>query len=515
MSIVQGKNIALTGTLVHMKRSEASKALEELGASVGSLTRSTDILIYGNKAGSKLQKAQRMGVETRNEDWLVALLAGEDPDAGDELTGALADYMERVEEVVEKLRNDPRVRVSYYRAPGVSSTTLTKVAESWGVEAFSEGIENFYRQCNGFQLTWIGVNHPSAKDYGYINLPSETQHPTSWVMEQIPWDLGGKIWVLPIEDALNRTKPYVSFAYDVVPHDEERQAHGKTWVGEELERALRLVEFAHDYYPAAFLIEEGDPNPSVLIGDDHGAGWEDVSTYSFAGYLETLLEHYGHVTARRSYGDNEFDFDTFLPAPVTAEVGDTFSVEILSVEDVDLIESRARRIASRYDTYYKEIAKHLDIGDRSSRDAIEVCRDIAEATASLKDVDMKVVKKIGTRIYVKKPGKGTVHAALFGTLEEPGKLVTAKIETLFDATKQGKYNVAADMGSIAHALFGKEGIESMGVKIVSKSGRKKRVTTVEFLVPSELAPEPGASLTSDICPNGFTERDGAYVWNQT
>ncbi len=70
-----GKTYVITGTLNQMSRSEAKSALQALGAKVsGSVSIKTDYLIAGEKAGSKLTKAQDLGVEILSEDELLTLL---------------------------------------------------------------------------------------------------------------------------------------------------------------------------------------------------------------------------------------------------------------------------------------------------------------------------------------------------------------------------------------------------------------------------------------------------------
>lgn len=70
-----GKTIVLTGTLEHFTRPELSEKLEGLGAKVtGSVSKKTDLLIAGESAGSKLTKAQSLGIEIWDEAQLLATL---------------------------------------------------------------------------------------------------------------------------------------------------------------------------------------------------------------------------------------------------------------------------------------------------------------------------------------------------------------------------------------------------------------------------------------------------------
>jgi DNA ligase (NAD+) len=75
-----GKTIVLTGTLSRMSRTEEKQQLQKLGAKVaGSVSKKTDLVIAGEAAGSKLEKAESLGVETMDEqaflDWLQELSA--------------------------------------------------------------------------------------------------------------------------------------------------------------------------------------------------------------------------------------------------------------------------------------------------------------------------------------------------------------------------------------------------------------------------------------------------------
>lgn len=74
-SLFYGKTVVLTGTLQNMTRNEAEEKLETLGAKVtNSVTKNTDYLIAGEKAGSKLNKAQNLGVTVITEGEFIRQL---------------------------------------------------------------------------------------------------------------------------------------------------------------------------------------------------------------------------------------------------------------------------------------------------------------------------------------------------------------------------------------------------------------------------------------------------------
>ena len=63
-SHLNGKRVVLTGTLSGLSREEAKEKLEALGARVmGSMSKNTDLVIAGENPGSKLEKAERLGIK--------------------------------------------------------------------------------------------------------------------------------------------------------------------------------------------------------------------------------------------------------------------------------------------------------------------------------------------------------------------------------------------------------------------------------------------------------------------
>ncbi|HFH7006338.1 TPA: NAD-dependent DNA ligase LigA [Streptococcus agalactiae] len=71
---LSGLTVVLTGKLEKMTRNEAKEKLQNLGTKVtGSVSKKTDLIVAGSDAGSKLTKAQDLGITIQDEDWLLNL----------------------------------------------------------------------------------------------------------------------------------------------------------------------------------------------------------------------------------------------------------------------------------------------------------------------------------------------------------------------------------------------------------------------------------------------------------
>ncbi len=73
--VLSGETVVLTGVLEHYKRGEATKLLENLGAVVVSaVTKKTTLVVFGDDAGSKLAKAEKLGIKLMSETEFIGLL---------------------------------------------------------------------------------------------------------------------------------------------------------------------------------------------------------------------------------------------------------------------------------------------------------------------------------------------------------------------------------------------------------------------------------------------------------
>ena len=88
-TLFQGQTAVITGTLPSMDRDEARKLIEENGGKVsGSVSKKTSWVLAGDAAGSKLTKANELGIPVHDEAWLLAQIAAADSDAGNEKPAA-------------------------------------------------------------------------------------------------------------------------------------------------------------------------------------------------------------------------------------------------------------------------------------------------------------------------------------------------------------------------------------------------------------------------------------------
>ena len=75
IGVLSGQTVVLTGTLPSMSRTQAKELIEAAGGKVsGSVSKKTSFVLAGEEAGSKLEKANKLGINVIDEAGLIALL---------------------------------------------------------------------------------------------------------------------------------------------------------------------------------------------------------------------------------------------------------------------------------------------------------------------------------------------------------------------------------------------------------------------------------------------------------
>ena len=97
-TLFQGQTAVITGTLPTMDRDKARKLIEENGGKVaGSVSKKTSWVLAGEAAGSKLTKANELGIPVHDEAWLLEQIATADSDAGSDSSDTPVNNSSNVE----------------------------------------------------------------------------------------------------------------------------------------------------------------------------------------------------------------------------------------------------------------------------------------------------------------------------------------------------------------------------------------------------------------------------------
>lgn len=304
------KKIVLTGSFESMKRSEAKKKLEGMGAIIsGSVSKATDMLIAGAAAGSKLTKAEKLGVTILTEEEFLAAMGMQVE--GPSLTGPLSDFKARFQALIKELRDHPEIEVKYSNiGKPASEVKIERVEKSIGA-TLHPAIRNFYLQCDGASVVWMYKDNPEGHRF-------EIWGPNNGFALENDGIAEGNIHIFPILDTFltNDWKGHLYFPgadYNSRP-ETFMDKEGLTILS--FSQRLRVFDYFNFYNMTAFYVEPGEGNPPVLMGDDHGACFTDSKVTDFESYIEMILANKGAVTARRKYlGQYNGHKQGMLPMP--------------------------------------------------------------------------------------------------------------------------------------------------------------------------------------------------------
>ena len=339
---LKGKTVVVTGSFAR-PRKELEKLLVAAGCTVGSsVTPKTELLLVGNDAGSKLVKAQALGIATMTEAEFDALETPKDDRPGPKastaewevyadqlqtngdprgevlalqltlearpkaeealrkaerqaieplLTGALKDALARFDALVEKLKADENVvLLAYFTHPPVTEREIAKVEHALGVP-LHPSILTFFRQTNGLQLYADRRDRDEFEDDFEPVGPrfdKKAKDAMSRFSENYQLSIGLHIPTLS-EVFLSSYEGQLWF--DHMSDDETIQFGRKTFPMLSFSKSLRTLDHHNGYYPVGFALIDNPGNPRIGLGDDYGAAWEDTKVTDFETYLTTVLKH--------------------------------------------------------------------------------------------------------------------------------------------------------------------------------------------------------------------------------
>ncbi len=286
-----GKTIVVTGTFEALGRSEIEAIVVASGATLGSgVTKKSDLLILGEKAGSKLAKANELNVPVMTEHQFTALLGDDVEPTSPTLTGPLSDWVDRFGRVTEELLAHRNVLVLNYHLNRPATEMDLRLVEKRLGAPLAPAIRNVYLQADGLSMRWIAKTHPAIREHAGDSRLKYRRGYLTWGEVTSTGGLeSGCISLLPIKDV---------FLYADWKGHHVFDFHK----GAELERqkAIRIFDYFNFYNMTAFDLDAGSPgDPAVIMGDDHGATFNDSAKTRFEPYMEMVLGTYFSTRARR------------------------------------------------------------------------------------------------------------------------------------------------------------------------------------------------------------------------
>ena len=191
---VNGKTVVVTGKLSQLSRKEAEQKLEALGATVsGSISKHTDILFAGEKAGSKLAKATQLGITVLGEKDLLAIIAGDaataQPPAPTFDGGASADELRAAVDAVDW-------RKAPHEAIDALNAALFERLAKMGVDAAHRHVAAALEKAGRTQL---GSNTPHRSELSSWAMSKDGSHfvTGAWVGDD--YEAGGSLAIWDVD----------------------------------------------------------------------------------------------------------------------------------------------------------------------------------------------------------------------------------------------------------------------------------------------------------------------------
>jgi hypothetical protein len=213
-------------------------------------------------------------------------------------------WTDRLESLFEGLsRSQDVVVLSAHIFPPAPESSVKGVEDALGIR-LSEEIRSLYKAADGFQLRWIRRDNPrfDPVQHRFQPGPFDLLLPWSGYLAD-----DGVINVLPIAECFLRDwKGFLWFGRE---HG-TGQFLGNRYKLRDLRRSLRPFDaFANDY-SMIFVTVDRDPDPKLLLAEDHLANFLGSKVTDAISYVKFLLASGGEVAARRRAYSDTFDAAT-------------------------------------------------------------------------------------------------------------------------------------------------------------------------------------------------------------
>ena len=214
-------------------------------------------------------------------------------------------FRERATEHIERELESPFSAVAtWYVGPPATEAQLAAAEAALGVP-LDPALRALYAQCNGLQLRYDSSFSASSAEVPKAEPQKLAPEKRSWgdvgtSIGKLGNGTGGVVSILPL-DELVRSR---SFGADPSEGRGRTVQLGKRKVDlERFRENLYVFDFWYDFYPVALHVDRERGAYEIVIGDDHGAVWDDPDVESVETYLERVAETFG---AERAHGKRFF-----------------------------------------------------------------------------------------------------------------------------------------------------------------------------------------------------------------
>ena len=200
-------------------------------------------------------------------------------------------YLKRFEALVKDLKSHDVIQIVEFKAhPPLKPAKLKALEAKLGAKLADE-IRDFYGEMNGLKLQW--EIDPLVSPETAIQLREKSPDYYVKIAEYIG-DPFANIDLMPLDKCINKRWKDPRDAIE-----ETVKFRGREYAGKTITSGLKPFDLMNEEMCMAFLIEEGNGDPAVLLMTEGCTNWADSRLTNFGSYVEMLLATRGIVEARQ------------------------------------------------------------------------------------------------------------------------------------------------------------------------------------------------------------------------